>query len=136
MDQITEQDLAQIGEILSQILQNDNEARKAAESKLNEAKLAQTEKYAILMAAVMHPTSTQFSLEAKSLAAVILRRNISISSVDASDVSDQANNANLWLRISDDCKTELKTRILETINGTSDLGKKFTHKVCNVAVEI
>ena len=55
MDQVTQEDLAGIGEILGQILQNDNEIRKAAEAQLNQAKLAQTDKYAMLLTAVIHP---------------------------------------------------------------------------------
>jgi hypothetical protein len=47
------------------------------------------------MVAVLNPNA-QFTLEVKSLAAVILRRNISTTSIDSSDVADAANNANLW----------------------------------------
>ena len=56
MDQISQDDLAGIGELLQQILQNDNEIRKAAEAKLNEAKQAATDKYALLLVAVIHPS--------------------------------------------------------------------------------
>jgi hypothetical protein len=35
-------------------------------------------------------------MEVRSLAAVILRRNISASDVDSGDVEDVANNDNLW----------------------------------------
>ena len=52
------------------------------------------------MVSVLNPNAG-FSLEVKSLAAVILRRNISTTSVDSSDATDAANNANLWLRLSD-----------------------------------
>ena len=55
MEQITQEDLVGIGDILGQILQNDNEIRKAAEAQLNQAKLAQTDKYAMLLVAVIHP---------------------------------------------------------------------------------
>ena len=88
MDQITQEDLTGIGELLGLILQNDNEIRKDAEAKLNQAKLAATDKYALILATVIHPNSAQFSLEAKSLAAVILRRNISITDIAASDITN------------------------------------------------
>ena len=112
MDQITQDDLAGIGEILTKILGTDNEVRKEAEAQLNVAKQAQTDKYALLFAAVIHPNSEQFSLEAKSLAAVILRRNISTTDIATSDINDTTNNENLWTRMSDQCKTALKQSIL------------------------
>jgi len=52
----------------------------------------------------LHPNQTQISFEAKSLAAVILRRNISTEAIDASDLINQSNNANLWKRLSDDAR--------------------------------
>ena len=54
----------------------------------------------MIMAAVIHPQNTQFNIEAKSLAAVILRRNISTTDIAASDIVDQSNNENIWTRIS------------------------------------
>jgi hypothetical protein len=51
------------------------------------------------MVSVLNPNAN-FSLEVKSLAAVILRRNISTSSIDTGDAFDAANNANLWMRLS------------------------------------
>lgn len=56
MDQITQEDLSGIGEILGKILQNDNEIRKGAEATLNEAKQAHTDKYTMLLVAVIHPS--------------------------------------------------------------------------------
>ena len=44
---------------------------------------------------VISPEST-YNLEVKSLAAVILRRNISTSAVDSQDVGNAENNYNLW----------------------------------------
>ena len=57
MDQITQEDLTGIGELLGLILQNDNEIRKDAEAKLNTAKSAATDKYALILATVIHPNS-------------------------------------------------------------------------------
>ena len=55
------------------------------------------------------------SNEAKSLAAVILRRNISIEATDAGDLADQENNANLWMRLSDGARTSVMQSVLETL---------------------
>ena len=109
---ITQEDLAGISEILNKILQNDNETRKAAEAQLNAAKGADTDKYAMIMAAVLHPSNVQFNVEAKSLAAVILRRNISTTDIAASDITDISNNENIWKRISPECKEALKQSII------------------------
>lgn len=53
---LTPEDFAGIATILEQILSNDNATRKAAEGQLNQAKSSQTDKYACLMSAVLHPT--------------------------------------------------------------------------------
>lgn len=79
-----------------------------AEDQLNIAKSTQTDKYACLLSAVLHPNQSQISFEAKSLAAVILRRNISTEAIDASDLIDQSNNANLWKRLSDSARSQVK----------------------------
>ena len=83
---LTPEDFTGISQILQQILSNDNVLRKGAEDQLNAAKSSQTEKYAILMATLLQPEHTSISFEAKSLAAVILRRNISTEAMDASDL--------------------------------------------------
>ena len=133
---ITEQDIASISGILQQILANDNVQRKQAEDQLNSAKSAETNKYALLMASILDPTLTSVSVEAKSLAAVILRRNISTEAIDAGDLANQENNQNLWKRLSDDARSAVKASILETLGKVDATNKTFMHKVCNVAVEI
>ena len=85
---LTADDFAGITGILQQILSNDNEQRKAAEAQLNVAKSEQTEKYAVLMASILHPDQSSVSDEAKSLAAVILRRNVSTEAIDAADLAN------------------------------------------------
>lgn len=87
---------------------------------------------------MIHPNQTQFPEEVKSLAAVILRRNVSTSAVDTSDVKDDANNANLWKRLDDESRQLIRRSILETLEGVSAVTtpKAFIHKVCNLAVEI
>ena len=85
---ITAEDIAGVAGILQQILSNDNEQRKAAEAQLNAAKSAETAKYALLMASILDPAEASISIEAKSLAAVILRRNVSTEAMDASDLQN------------------------------------------------
>jgi hypothetical protein len=84
-----------IGQILSEILQNDNNLRKAAEEKLSAAKRTDPDRYTCYLVSVLQPQYA-FPSDVKSLAAVILRRNISISSSDVADLKDQANNSNLY----------------------------------------
>ena len=55
VESLTAEDFTQIGGILQSILSNDNEARKAAEGQLNVAKSSQTDKYALLLSACLHP---------------------------------------------------------------------------------
>jgi hypothetical protein len=113
---VNQQELAAVGEILQQILQNDNETRKAAEAKLNQAKSMSADDYALTLCAVIHPATNQFGLDVKSLAAVVLRRNISIQEVDSQDVSNATNNHNLWQRLSDQGRSNVQVAILETLN--------------------
>lgn len=87
------------------------------------------------MVAVLNPNAN-FPLEVKSLAAVILRRNVSISSADSGDLHDNANNANLWQRMSNSARAFVKAQILESLNSASTINKNLTHKVCSLAVEI
>jgi hypothetical protein len=70
-----------ISQCLEAILGNDNEARKQAEQSLNDAKAAGVDSYAICMVSILSPSSG-CSDQAKSLSAVILRRNIGINVAD------------------------------------------------------
>lgn len=90
----------------------------------------------MLMVSVLAPAQTMVSIEAKSLAAVILRRNISTEATDASDLQNQENNVNLWKRLSDPCREGVKQSILATLQSVDATNKNYMHKVCNVAVEI
>lgn len=102
--------------ILQQIIGNDNDARKTAEAQLQDAKRAEADKYATYLIAIVHPShGASFSPEVKSLAAVILRRNVSIMQIDSGDVKDAANNANLWDRLTDQAREFLKISIVETL---------------------
>jgi len=133
---ITDADIAGVNGILMQILSNDNEQRKLAEAQLNTAKSTETAKYALLMATVLDPSQTSVSMEAKALAAVILRRNVSTEATDASDLQNQENNINLWKRLDDNARDAVKASLLETLQKTDATNKVFMHKVCNVAVEV
>ena len=97
-----------IGQILSEILQNDNNVRKAAEEKLSAAKKSDPDRYACYLISVLNPTCP-FAVDVKSLAAVILRRNISISSADVADLKDQSNNSNIWPRLTEQSRTYITT---------------------------
>ena len=74
------------------------------------------------------------TVEVKSLAAVILRRNISYTATDSQDLANQANNANLWTRLSADAKTYVKTELIKTIQACTD--KITIHKICNLIIEV
>ena len=127
--------MAELQPILNIILQNDNTERKAAEAQLNTLKKADANKYALVMVYCLHPQFNA-SMEVRSLAAVILRRNISASDVDSGDVEDVANNDNLWQRLSDECRNQVKIELLNTLQNAGEWPKNVTHKVCSLAVEI
>ena len=70
----------------------------------------------------------------KSLAAVILRRNISYTAFDSQDAGNQANNENLWKRMTPDARNFVKNELLKAISECND--KNVIHKVCNLLIEI
>ena len=124
-----------IGQILSEILQNDNTMRKAAEDKLNAAKRSDPDRYACYLVSVLSP-ECPFGIDVKSLAAVILRRNISIQAVDVSDMQDQTNNQNLYQRLSDSARDYIQNATIATLQSLGEGDRQYRHKVCNLAVEI
>jgi len=75
-----------------------------------------------------------FPIDVKSLAAVILRRNISYTAFDSQDISNQENNANLWKRLSVEAREFVKVELLKAIADCSD--KNVIHKICNLLIEI
>ena len=75
-----------------------------------------------------------FPADVKSLAAVILRRNISSTAFDSQDVGNQSNNENLWKRLSIDARNFVKNELLKAITECND--KTVIHKVCNLLIEI
>jgi len=89
----------------------------------------------MVMVKVMDP-SQQINPEIRSLAAVILRRNISTTDLDSGDAQDSENNANLWQRLSDPCRDQVKGAILMVLQNCSDWPKNVVHKVCSLATEI
>jgi hypothetical protein len=70
----------------------------------------------------------------KSLSAVILRRNISNTATDSQDITNQANNANLWERMTPEEKDYIKSELLKTIDACSE--KIIIHKICNLIIEV
>ena len=88
------------------------------------------------MTSILDPGLEGISIEAKSLAAVILRRNVSTEATDASDLQNQENNVNLWKRLPDDARNAVKASLLGTLQKVDATNKTYMHKVCNVAVEV
>ena len=127
--------LVELTNILQAILNNDNTMRKQAEDQLNGLKRNDPNKYCQVMVYLMHPQFAA-SPEVKSLSAVILRRNISTSSIDVSDVNDVSNNDNLWQRLSNECRTGIKVQLIEVLRGSAEWPKHLTHKICSLAVEV
>jgi hypothetical protein len=70
----------------------------------------------------------------KSLAAVILRRNISHTAADSQDTINLANNKNLWERLSPEARELVKTELLKTLQNCQD--KAIVHKICNLVIEV
>jgi len=56
-----------------------------------------------------------YGAEVKSLAAVILRRNISSTASDSQDINNSDNNLNLWKRLSETGREYVKTELLKTL---------------------
>ena len=75
-----------------------------------------------------------YPADVKTLAAVILRRNISSTATDSQDISNQENNANLWKRMSADGQNYIKTTLLQVLSTCTD--KNVIHKICNLLIEI
>jgi len=115
------------------VLGIDNNLRAQAEEKLNQAKNSDSDKYAGALATIINPTNGCPD-EIRSIAAVILRRNISVTSVDTSDAVNKDNNINLWFRISEDARNFVKQQIITALNGNQ--AKDIMHKTCNLATEI
>jgi hypothetical protein len=97
---MNQEELSYIVQALQEVLGNDNNIRAAAEDKLNQAKNTDSDKYAGALSTIINPVNGCPD-EVRSIAAVILRRNISVTSVDTSDAVNKANNINLWFRISE-----------------------------------
>ena len=99
-----------IGQTLTEILNNDNIIRKQGEDKLLQIKQQEPEKYACYLVTILSLRKyllhinhvATYNSDVKSLAAVILRRNISYTATDSQDIANQDNNLNLWKRLSVD----------------------------------
>lgn len=75
------EEVAFITNCLQEVLGIDNAVRKAAEEKLNAAKVGDPNKYAGYLSSIINPANN-VAENVRSIAAVILRRNISVTSVD------------------------------------------------------
>ncbi len=75
-----------------------------------------------------------YTSDVKSLAAVILRRNISYTAIDSQDIGNSANNENLWKRLSADAQSFVKNELLKATQQCTD--KNIIHKICNLLIEI
>lgn len=67
----------------------------------------------------MIPNIAEVDVDVKSLASVILRRNISSSATDSQDIANQANNQNLWERLSNETKEYVKGELLKIIDANN-----------------
>jgi len=63
-----------------------------------------------------------------------LRRNISFTATDSQDILNQANNANLWKRLSVEAQTVVKNELIKAIAISQE--KTVVHKICNLMIEI
>ena len=116
MQQVSQEELAEVCTILQAILANNDVERKAAEAKLATAKQKSADRYAIILMSMSHPSNGQVPLEVKQLACVILRRDVSTEVVDEADLENERVKLNLWMRLSDECRNQLKTMLLETLD--------------------
>jgi hypothetical protein len=122
-----------ISQQLEIILGNDNDARKQAEQSINEAKAAGVDSYALCMVNILNPESG-CSDQAKSLSAVILRRNISVGVADFQDFKNKA--ANLWEAITEATRNEVRAVMIKALSNHGSTAKPIIHKIANLAVEI
>ncbi len=74
------------------------------------------------------------AVDAKSLAAVILRRNISYSATDSQDLVNPSNNMNLWQRLDAESKEFIKVELIKTVSACNE--KALIHKICNLIIEV
>jgi hypothetical protein len=54
--------------------------------------------------------------------------------VESQDIGNQANNANLWKRLSSNAKDFVKSELIKTVAMIND--KQLLHKVCNLMIEV
>ena len=149
---MNQQEIDYIGLILTEILNNDNIVRKQGEEKLLTIKSQEPDKYACYLVAILgnrkcpfssilfpwlsnHPSIlANYTSDIKSLAAVIIRRNISSTSADSQDTTNQENNVNLWKKLTPDAQNFVKSELLKVITDCSD--KTIIHKICNLLIEV
>jgi hypothetical protein len=85
------------------------------------------------MVSILSPNSG-CSDQAKSLSAVILRRNIGVNVADYQDFKAKANN--LWKSSTEDTRNFVRKTIIEALTASAGTTKNIVHKIANLAVEI
>lgn len=85
------------------------------------------------MVNILNPESG-CSDQAKSLSAVILRRNISVGVADFQDFKNKATN--LWEAATEATRNEVRAVLIKALSAQGNTSKAITHKIANLAVEI
>ena len=106
------------------VLGVDNKARKDAEQHLSKIREGEPEKYACYLASIIQDSGAP--AEIRSLAAVILRRNLGT-------VVGESKKT-LWEALNETAKDWLRTTLLTTIKSAAL--KDLAHKFANLLVEV
>jgi hypothetical protein len=69
--------------------------------------MSDSNKYAGYLSSIINPAN-KCEEGVRSIAAVILRRNISVTSIDVQDAVNKENNANLWARMNAEAREYVK----------------------------
>lgn len=85
------------------------------------------------MVNILNPESG-CSDQAKSLSAVILRRNISVGVADFQDFKSKATN--LWEAATEATRNEVRAVLIKALSAQGNTSKAIVHKIANLAVEI
>lgn len=113
-----------MGEQLTIILGNDNEARKVAEENIKKARESEPDKYVFYLSTLINDATVEMQI--RSLSAVILRRTL-MSTIEST-------KQGLWDSLKPDTKVGLKSAFFETLKTQEN--KDFVHKLGNLLVEI
>ena len=73
------------------------------------------------------------SMQNRQLAAVILRKDVSVV---VESVEDLARNENLWGELRLETQEFVKGQVLESLGSSEGMGKATVHNICNLAIMI